>query len=121
MPSISMLFPWLYPGGNGDFNESHNIDITVKDWASHQLYMADGRFARENTWCLYALNYSERRSNKVQGQWFVNNLLNCEEIPDIDTLKSKLKTNDKKFIEKLQYFASVFLDQMRIVGINKKN
>jgi hypothetical protein len=28
-----MLFLWLYPGGNGDFNESHSIDITVKDWA----------------------------------------------------------------------------------------
>jgi hypothetical protein len=30
---ICMLFPWLYPGGNGDFNEIRNVDIGVKDWA----------------------------------------------------------------------------------------
>jgi hypothetical protein len=39
-----------------------------------------------------------------QGQWFVNNLLHTDEIPCIDSLKEKLKNNDAKFIEKLQYF-----------------
>ena len=100
-----MLFPWLYPGGNGDFNESRSIEINVKDWRSQQLYMVDGRLAKDKTWCFYALNYAERRRNQVQGQWFVNNLLHAEEIPDIDTLKPKLRSNDTKFIQKLQYFA----------------
>jgi hypothetical protein len=67
--------------------------------------MADGRFAKDKTWCLYALNYAERRSNMTQGQWFVNNLLHTEDIPCIDSVKEKLKNNDKKIIEKLQYFA----------------
>jgi hypothetical protein len=53
-----MLFPWLYPGGNGDFNQSIKVDIGVKDWARQQLFMADGRFAKDKTWCLYALNYA---------------------------------------------------------------
>jgi hypothetical protein len=44
-----VLFPWIYPGGNGDFDESPIIDITVKDWASQHLYRADGWFARDNT------------------------------------------------------------------------
>jgi hypothetical protein len=100
-----MLLPWLYPGGNGDFNESRKVDIGVKDWARQQLFMADGRFAKDNSWCFYALNYSERRRNMTQGQWFVNNLLHTEEIPCIYSLKEKLKNNDMKFIEKLQYFA----------------
>jgi hypothetical protein len=26
-----MLFPWLYPGGNGDFNKIRKVDIGVKD------------------------------------------------------------------------------------------
>jgi hypothetical protein len=43
----------------------------------------------------------------TQGQWFVNNLLHSEEIPWIYTLKEKLKNNDTKLIEKLQYFPSV--------------
>jgi phosphoribosyl 1,2-cyclic phosphodiesterase len=67
--------------------------------------MADGRFAKDKTWCFYALNYAERRRNMTQGQWLVNNLLHTEEIPCINSLKEKLKNNDTKFIEKLQYFA----------------
>jgi hypothetical protein len=97
-----MLFPWLYPGGNGDFNKSRKVDVGVKDWARQQLFMDAGRFAKGNTWCLYALNYAERRRNMTQGQWFVNNLLYTEEIPYIDSLKEKLKNNNTKVIEKLQ-------------------
>jgi hypothetical protein len=44
-----MIFPWLYPGGNGDFNEDRKIEISVKDWASQQLHLADGRFAKDKT------------------------------------------------------------------------
>jgi hypothetical protein len=54
---LCMLFPWLYPGGNGDFNESRIVDIGFKDWARRQLFMADDRFAKDKTWCVYALNY----------------------------------------------------------------
>jgi hypothetical protein len=100
-----MLFPWLYPDGNGDFNESRKVDIGVKDWARQQLFMADGSFAKDETWCFYALNYAERRRDMTQGQWFIKKLLHSEEIPCIDSLKEKLKNNNTKFIEKLQYFA----------------
>jgi hypothetical protein len=62
-----MLFPWLYPGGNGDFNEDRKIDISFKDWASQQLHLADGRFAKDKTWCFFAFNYAERRRNMTQG------------------------------------------------------
>jgi hypothetical protein len=96
-----MLFPWLYPGGNGDFNESRKVDIGGKDWARQQLLIADGRFAKDTMWCFYALNYTDHRRNTMQGQWF-NNFLHSEEIPCIDSLKEKLKSNDTKFIEKLQ-------------------
>jgi hypothetical protein len=100
-----MFFSWLYPSGSGDFNESRKVDILVKYWARQQLFMPDGRFAKDKTWCFYALNYDECRRNMTQVQWFVNNFLHSEEIPSIDSLKEKLKNNDTKFIEKLQYFA----------------
>jgi hypothetical protein len=60
-----MLLPWLYPCGNDDFNESRSVDIIIKDWESQQLYMADGLFDRDRTWCLYDLHYAERRRNQV--------------------------------------------------------
>jgi hypothetical protein len=100
-----MLFPWLYPSANSDFNESRTIDIGIKDWSRQQLFMADGRFSKDKMCCLHALNYAECRRNMAQGQWFVNNFLHSEEIPCIDALKEKLKNNDTQFIEKLQHFA----------------
>jgi hypothetical protein len=66
-----MLFPWLYLGCNVDFNEDRKIDISVKDWESQQLHLADGRFAKDKTWCFLDLNYAERRRNMTQGRWFV--------------------------------------------------
>jgi hypothetical protein len=42
-----MLFPWLYPDENGDFNESCGVDITIKQWMSQQMYTADLLFARD--------------------------------------------------------------------------
>jgi hypothetical protein len=99
-----VLFPWLCSGGNGDFNESIKVDIGVKDWARQQLFMADGRFAKDKTWFFYALNYAEHRRSMTQGQWFVNNFLHNDEIPCIDNLKEKMKNKDTKFIEKLHDF-----------------
>jgi hypothetical protein len=46
-----MLFPWLYPGGNGYFNEDRKFDMSVKDSAIQQLHLAYGRFAKDKTWC----------------------------------------------------------------------
>jgi hypothetical protein len=63
-----MLYPWLYPGGNGDFVESRQIDITSKQWATHQLFLKDGRFSCEKTWCFYALNDIEHRRNMEKGR-----------------------------------------------------
>jgi hypothetical protein len=100
-----VLFSWLYPGGNSDFNEDRKIDISVKDWASQQLHLADGRFSKDKSWCFFALNYAERRRNMTQGRWFVKNLIHSEDVQDMETLKEKFRNNDTKFIEKLQYFA----------------
>jgi hypothetical protein len=99
-----MIFTWLYPGVNGDFNEDRKIDISVKDWESQQLHLADGSFYKDKNWCFFALNYAERSSNMTQGCWFVKNLINSEDVPEIETLNEKLRNNDTKFIEKFQYF-----------------
>ena len=101
-----MAFPWLYPGGNGDFVESRDIKVDCKEWAHHQLYLADGRFATDKIWCFYAMNYVERRRNQTQGRWFVENFLHNETIPSLDDLKQKIEGGTTKFIQKMQYFSS---------------
>jgi hypothetical protein len=97
---VSMVL-YLY----GGFNELRTVNIGVKEWARQQLFLAYDRFAKDKAWCLYALNCAARKRNTNQVQWFVNNLLHSEDIPCINTFKQKLKNNDTKFIEKLQYFA----------------
>jgi hypothetical protein len=42
-----LAFPWLYPGGVGDFNEIRRTPITESDWAENLLHYQDGRFARD--------------------------------------------------------------------------
>jgi hypothetical protein len=41
----------------------------------------------------------------TQGRWFVKNLIHSEDVPEMETLKEKLRNHDTKFIERLQYFA----------------
>ena len=38
------LFPWLYPGGIGDFNEFCNHSLTLQDYFTQQLRFFDGSF-----------------------------------------------------------------------------
>jgi hypothetical protein len=70
------------------------VDIIIKDWARQQLFLADDRYEKDETWCFYALNYAECSRNTTQGQWFVNDMLHSKDIPCIDRLKEKLKKND---------------------------
>ena len=81
--------------------------MTAKQWAEHQLFLKDGRFAKDKTWCFYALNYIERCRNMDQGRWFVNNFLPGDDITCLEDLQEKLQMNDTRFLSKLQYFSRI--------------
>jgi hypothetical protein len=60
---FTRAFPWLFPGGLGDFGQFRNKKITVGDWARTLLYYKDGRFAKDRIWCfLYWTLPQERRT-----------------------------------------------------------
>ena len=100
-----MLYPWLYPGGNGDFLEDRSIDVSPQEWAKHQMHYYDNRFAGDKTWCFYAQNYIQRRRNQDQGGWFVKSFHNDENIESVSDLQKKLQKEGSKFVSKLQYFS----------------
>ena len=52
-----MLYPWLYPGGNGDYMDDQKYEVSPAEWAKHQFYLKDGRFCKDKTWNFYAVNY----------------------------------------------------------------
>jgi hypothetical protein len=65
-----MAFPWLFPGGIGDINEPRLHPIYVSDWAQNLLYYEDGRFAKDNLWSFFVLNYIYRHRNQASSHFF---------------------------------------------------
>jgi hypothetical protein len=100
---FSKAFPWLFPGGTGDFNQFRDRNIDINDWVHILLRYEDGRFARDKMWTFYALNYRERLKNKARGSFFVNNF-NTSDIRDVEDIVSQVSKGDMTWIDKISYF-----------------
>ena len=111
-----MTFPWLFPGGIGDFNDFRKIEITsALDWAKHLNLYFDGRFTRDELWCFYAQNFAARRRSTEQGHFYIRNLSRQrhnngnqqdEQPPTtVEEIIDEVKRGNTQFIDKLSYFA----------------
>jgi hypothetical protein len=98
-----LAFPWLFPGGMGDIKESRERDVDIGEWAENLLFYEDGRFAKDNLWCFFTLNYIQRHRNKSQSRWFVKDFVG-NSPPTLDNLQEQLQNGDTTFIDKLMYF-----------------
>ena len=99
-----LAFPWLYPGGVGDFNEIRRTPITEADWAENLLHYQDGRFAKDKLWCFFTLNYIYRHRNMSQSRFFVKDFLG-QEPPTLDELKEQISKGNMDFVDKLMYYS----------------
>ena len=101
---FTLAFPWLFPGGVCDFNESCRIHkVEISQWLENLIYYKDGRFARDPIWCFFALNYKQRHQNTSSGGWFVKSFASA--IPNsLSDLKEKIAQGDDSFVSKLAYF-----------------
>src|SRR5687768_966563 len=61
---FTQAFPWLFPGGYGDFGQFRDKKLTVSDWTRNMLYYKDGRFAKDRIWCFFALDFATRKDRK---------------------------------------------------------
>ena len=97
-------FPWLFPGGQGDFNDYSEVKETVDQWMKRLLYFQDGRFVYDKMWAFFALNYAIRRKNSDSGAYFVNGFF--EDGPQtIEDLKDSILDGDIGWINRLAYFS----------------
>ena len=97
-------FPWLYPGGRGDFNDYSEFDEDIDTWMERLLYYFDARFARDKMWCLFALNYAMRRKNAIAGSYFVKSFL--EDPPkSLSELQEKIENDNIDWINRIQYYS----------------
>ena len=99
------MFPWLFPGGIGDINETGRTAKTLhfKTWANYLLHYGDGRFAKDRIWCFYTENMRQRRENMSSGSFFINNFVKANVPESIEELQEKIQAGDLSFIDKLQY------------------
>lgn len=93
-------FPWLFPGGIGD---AKDYPGSLKEWGKHMLYYEDGRFAKDDVFCFFALNHIVRMRNSGHGRWFIDNF--HKGLPDtLDEVKEKIEAGDTSFVNSLFYY-----------------
>jgi hypothetical protein len=103
-----LAFPWLFPGGVGDWADVPTAeDMKVEDWARRLVHYEDGRFAKDKIWCFYALNFVQRRQNMKQGNYFVKSFLGSGCPNSLDELKKVIEKGDTSWIDKICYFGNV--------------
>lgn len=107
LPIFSNAFPWLFPGGVGDLDRN-NMEIPgyVSKWVKTMCLYYDGRFARDPTFCFYALNYKQRLQNSKSAKFFINGFITTNKPSDLESLKDELTRGNHSFIEKLIHYSA---------------
>ena len=107
-PVFASAFPWLFPGGVGDFFDTHGGGgKNVCSWLESVMRFRDHRFEQDRTFCFYANDFCRRRLANEKGGIFVKRI--CHDCPKtFDELKECIQErNDYSFISKLQRFSGV--------------
>ena len=99
-----LAFPWLFPGGKGDYCNRRDNKITIDIWMNHMLLYKDGRFAKDPMWSFFALNYSSRRKNQQSGGYFVNGFFK-DGPQTLEDLQQNISSGDTNWIDRISYFS----------------
>ena len=102
--TFAMAFPWLFPGGLGDRDSYDLKGNNLELWFKRLLHYYDGRFASDNIWCFYALNFLNRRRNQMNGSFYVESFYQNgpKSIPE---LKKELEKGNTEWINRLSYWS----------------
>ena len=97
-------FPWLFPGGHGDFHSYREEKLTIMEWIQNLVYYYDGRFAKDKMWIFFALNFATRHINQKSGAYFVDGFFK-EGPKTLDDLKEDLKNGNTEWIDRICYYS----------------
>lgn len=97
-----LAFPWLFPGGIGDFVDYPTDEATK--WGEMLLNYEDARFLKDDLFCFFAMNYITRRSNNGQGKYFLDTLWKgvSTSLPE---LQQRIKEGESDFVNSISYHA----------------
>lgn len=98
------VFPWLFPGGKGDFSDLVDKKVTLQEWAKNLLYYEDGRFAKDKIWPFYALNFLTRKQNLKTGGFFVDGFFK-NGPQSLEELQERVDKGDTSWVDSISYFS----------------
>lgn len=101
---FTRAFPWLFPGGVGDFGQYRDKKITVWEWARRLLYYEDGRFAKDRIWCFFVLDFATRKKNQSSGGFFVDGFFK-EGPKTLTQLQEEIANGNTQWLERLCYYS----------------
>jgi hypothetical protein len=101
---FTRAFPWLFPGGCGNFGQYREKKLTVNEWARNLLYYKDGRFAKDRIWCFFALDFATRKKNQMSGGFFVDGFFK-EGPKSLEDLQTELAAGNTQWLERLCYYS----------------
>ena len=101
---FTLAFPWLFPGGIGDFKDLRNRKFSADHWARRMMLYCDGRFSTDKIFCFYMLNCCTRRRNMNSGNFFINKF-SKDDCHDLQTLCESIAQGDETFLNDITYFS----------------
>jgi hypothetical protein len=96
---FAKAFPWLFPGGRGDYHQFRNTKLTVGDWAKNPVLHEDGRFAKDKMFGFYVLNYAMRKKNQTSGGYFVDGFFK-EGPKNLEDREAKMRGGDTSWTDR---------------------
>ena len=95
-----LAFPWLFPGGRGDFISPKLRKQSLSNWMKRLINYKDGRFATDKMWGFYAMDYLQRHDNQSDGNFFVDGFINGGS-KTLDKLKTQILQGNTQWVDKL--------------------
>lgn len=73
IPILRMIFPTLFPRGEGEFHLPRENPLSFEDWIRHLLRYKDGRFATHSRFRYVVFNMLMRQRSSKQASWVCRN------------------------------------------------
>ena len=99
------IFPTLYPGGIGGFN--NNIaKVNKKKYGKRLLSFKDGRFATNKIWSFYMMDVIQRDQNNRDGNFVLKDKHFGKQYQTLEDLIEKLDQGDMSWINMIRNYSN---------------
>ena len=103
-----MNMTWLFPGGKGGYTSLIDPKPDLAAWMERIIRYYDGRFATDQLWCVFAVNYLQRNINQKSGGFFVEGF--HKGVTSLSDLQEQTRSGNLSWVDKIAYYSN------RVIG-----